>query len=298
VTQLTLSGVDGDSGLLQAVCSRYSQIEEITAAGLGMTRLALQSGTLQRLRLPKCLSLRDAVFDCPALTLLDVSGSEYVRVIRPFSHRADKALNRVSFALLLGLARSCPRLATLDLTGCMSVADDADAGVLMTSPTLEALAVLRLTDSGATDAVVNLVQFLCPNLAELDVSGCDTITEFATYLPSLRSVGVRLCPQLRRLVAHCPALQDVRVEQCALLATVEVKNPSLHSVTLRNCPQLGEVVLQCAALVQLDVSGTAVTDSTLTELALECPVLRSVLARGCRRVTLKRLRRGLHLMTA
>lgn len=202
----------------------------------------------------------------------------------------------MSFAVLASLGTSCPQLRSLSLRRCPRLGEETEAVAILTGPALPHLEELDLTESGATDAVVNLVQFQCAQLRHLSVSGCDALTEFTSYLPQLTSLQLHGSAALRRVILHCPLVATITIESCPLLAAVTIKNATIRSIALHSCPELADVVLQCPKLNALDVCGTRVSDDVLTELAVECQQLRVVQARGCKMLTLKRLRRGVQLL--
>eukprot|EP00698_Gefionella_okellyi_P025642 TRINITY_DN9453_c0_g1_i1.p1 TRINITY_DN9453_c0_g1~~TRINITY_DN9453_c0_g1_i1.p1 ORF type:complete len:1304 (+),score=223.00 TRINITY_DN9453_c0_g1_i1:48-3914(+) len=274
---LDVSGTNVSLDGLQRLIDAVPDLETLIARRLDGSMLSFKSASVKTLDVSDNYALSHVQLSCPGLL------------------RFVASRTRLTFMAVLAAARNCPSLTDLILHHCSQLKQDVDATAGLTGAALGQLNHLDLSASSANDAVVNLVQFVCPHLSQLLLSGCGELTEFASYLPKLTAVVLTGCRQLRRVIVHCASADTIRVEECAQLTTVDVKNHILHELVLRQCPVLEHIHLQCKQLQLLDVSGTSITDQLLNDLVLDS-ALERVTAIACKKLTLRSFHRGPQLV--
>ncbi|KAI9024722.1 hypothetical protein DFJ74DRAFT_767275 [Hyaloraphidium curvatum] len=168
--------------------------------------------------------------------------------------------------LLAHIGRRLPRLRLLDVRGCAGITShgvrallDASAVACAAQGDREASRLTHLTLSGLpllTDAALQAVGALCPELEQLEAAGCRLLTD----------VGVAA------LAAGCHALRNLDLEDC-----VGVGDAGVRSLAAGRCR---------ATLERLCLSFCEeVTDGSLVALVRHCPRLRALDLDNCGRIS-------------
>ncbi|XP_036919943.1 F-box/LRR-repeat protein 15 [Artibeus jamaicensis] len=184
---------------LVPVLARNPQLRSVALAGCGQlsrrTLGALAEGCprLQRLSLAHCdwvdgLALRGLVDRCPALEELDLTACRQLKdeAIVYLAQRCGSGLRSLSLAInanvgdtaIQELARNCPELEHLDLTGCLRV---------------------------GSDGVRTLAEY-CPALRSLRVRHCHRVAEPSLSRLRKRGVDIDVEPRLHQALV---LLQDM-----------------------------------------------------------------------------------------
>ncbi|KAM5321583.1 F-box/LRR-repeat protein 15 [Glossophaga mutica] len=184
---------------LVPVLARNPQLRSVALAGCGQlsrrTLGALAEGCprLQRLSLAHCdwvdgLALRGLVDRCPALEELDLTACRQLKdeAIMYLAQRCGSGLRSLSLAInanvgdtaIQELARNCPELEHLDLTGCLRV---------------------------GSDGVRTLAEY-CPALRSLRVRHCHRVAEPSLSRLRKRGVDIDVEPRLHQALV---LLQDM-----------------------------------------------------------------------------------------
>jgi len=242
---------------------------------------------------------------CPGLTHLDVAsigGAVTDKALQEVARHCPKlqflnATNNtgVSDLSIAEIARCCSQLQHL-LVSVWQVSDECIVCVAAHCPQLRTLK-LSCTGEPITDRAISEVASHCPMLECLFLPRNDFVTS-----GSIKAIA-RNCPMLRELylsvlrdretdevllavAQHCPKLQYLNVAHTGVSDTSVI-------VLAQRCPLLRHLVvadvrggvtdegvhavaLNCPRLQYLDISGAAVTEASLVQLALRCPDLRSV----------------------
>jgi len=116
------------------------------------------------------------------------------------------------------------------------------------------------------------------HLTTLLLAGCEDITDTA----------------LAHLAQHCPMLEHLDLSSCPV-TDIGVSNlvrfcRHLRTLSLRKCHHLSKIAFLNVArhlflLEKLNLSGTAVGDTVLQELAANCPLLNELELTDCKQVT-------------
>lgn len=184
---------------LVPVLARNPQLRSVALAGCGLlsrrTLGALAEGCprLQRLSLAHCdwvdgLALRGLVDRCPALEELDLTACRQLKdeAIVYLAQRCGSGLRSLSLAInanvgdtaIQELARNCPELEHLDLTGCLRV---------------------------GSDGIRTLAEY-CPALRSLRVRHCHRVAEPSLSRLRKRGVDIDVEPRLHQALV---LLQDM-----------------------------------------------------------------------------------------
>ena len=173
------------------------------------------------------------------------------------------------FSLLKNMLVSSAQISSIFSTGCFQhLQRFPQAGC--------AMKVLRLSHTQADDQLLNHVAKMCPKLNELDVTGCDSITDqglisIATHCSELRSV----------LASYISSVTDLAVLSLA------ARNPKLTRAHFSDCHQVTDIAVSglvrcCPALQSVHFSDCSkVTDSSMLVLAASCAHLRKLWLPGC-----------------
>ena len=167
---------------------------------------------------------------CPGLTILQARGSTGIResvlsdLLSGCAELATLGIAHcdVSDAALAALGAACPRLQSLDITGCSQITDVGLSHVASGCTalhTLKAAQCMRVTDAGIT-----AVARRTPLLRELDLSNCTAVGDqsvkaVAECCPELQGLAVCMLHSLTddglaALIRGCPKLQHLDVWSC------------------------------------------------------------------------------------
>eukprot|EP00978_Attheya_sp_CCMP212_P009339 scaffold22063_cov35-Attheya_sp.AAC.2 len=166
----------------------------------------------------------------------------------------------VTDAMLHEIARSCPKLARLLLSGCSQV---SDRGVLAIAEKCHRLQVLSLnrctkvTEHGIAGAVAD---HKLPEMTELYLRDCTLVTDqavltVAQYCPKLTTLAINRCSRVtnegvKALAKKCPYLQVLSLSGCPLVTDDGAKTVLEH----------------CLKIKTLDVDGTSISQAFQTEI--------------------------------
>ena len=163
----------------------------------------------------------------------------------------------VSDAELACLGRSCPQLNCLILDYHLD--NVTGAGLTAVARGCLQLQIMQLnTGKFDTKDILNLAP-LCPQLTELDLSQCRSVTNIA----------------LVAVAQHCPLLQKLSLSGCGPLAV-----PPVH----RGLGDVGIVPIleACTHITTLNLHGCPATDQTAFAIARQCPHLTELNIGGVR----------------
>uniref|UniRef100_F6WZP6 F-box/LRR-repeat protein 15 n=2 Tax=Didelphinae TaxID=126287 RepID=F6WZP6_MONDO len=184
---------------LEPVLSRNPGLRRVGLAGCGrlsrraLVTLSLSCAQLRCLSLAHCdwvdgLALRGLADRCPCLEALDLTACRQLRdtAVSYLAQRRGAQLRSLSLAVnanvgdatVQELARCCPQLEHLDLTGCLRV---------------------------RSDAIRTLAEY-CPRLRSLRVRHCHDVAESSLSVLRKRGVDIDVEPPLQRALV---LLQDV-----------------------------------------------------------------------------------------
>ncbi|KAM9065632.1 F-box/LRR-repeat protein 15 isoform 5-T5 [Sarcophilus harrisii] len=184
---------------LEPVLSRNPGLRRVGLAGCGrlsrraLVTLSLSCSQLRCLSLAHCdwvdgLALRGLADRCPCLEALDLTACRQLRdtAVAYLAQRRGAQLRSLSLAVnanvgdatVQELARCCPQLEHLDLTGCLRV---------------------------RSDAIRTLAEY-CPRLRSLRVRHCHDVAESSLSALRKRGVDIDVEPPLQRALV---LLQDV-----------------------------------------------------------------------------------------
>eukprot|EP00873_Tetraselmis_striata_P007890 jgi/Tetstr1/428154/TSEL_018205.t1 len=227
----------------------------------GLTELALPSAV----RGPE---LRGLLTAAPALTSLTLAGAD--------------DLGNEDLAVV---ARACPRLIRLDLTGCKRLTSDSAAPALARLRALQTLSLARCTR--LSDTVLGNLR-ACSALSELSLARCALLTDdglsalAAARSARLTALDLSGCDRLTghgvSRLAALPSLERLSLAWCANVADLRGLRdaggwPNLKSVDLSGCVKLSDASLAAAIagpgqrLQSLRLSGCErLTDNGLADL--------------------------------
>ncbi len=181
-------------------------------------------------------------------------------------------------AILLAAAAMCPNLVMLKVMASCPFSCEAIARVAQNCPALKILRVHHT--KGDFENVLLDVACARPSLEELEMLGCDDLTDLAIVrvmplLPGLARLKVPLCAALTdsSIIAaarHCHAIKVLNVGGCYKLTNASIMEvarncPGLTELDVNNCRRLGdasivEVARNCRDLRKLRVCDTLFTD--------------------------------------
>ena len=144
---------------------------------------------------------------------------------------------------------------------------------------------------------------LCPQLSELDLSrtyindldlvrgcegvqllrvlrlqSCKNIRSLSLHLRHLRILDVSNTAvtdeAVERIAQLAPALSVLFVSECSGIRSPHIASNTLTVLSLRSCDQLRSPTLECPSLAELDLSNTALSDSTLVAALSNVPMLQ------------------------
>eukprot|EP00899_Mesostigma_viride_P008396 jgi/Mesvir1/17558/Mv08803-RA.1 len=277
-------------------------VSNTDVSDLAISTVAKACGSsLRRLALSHCLGITDAALAevalyCGGLTELFVDGTRVkdagIAAVATSctSLRRLVVPHRVNDRSIGLVARCCPRLEHLGVTGCKRVTDSSIVSIASACPRLrrlDATASVRLTDESAfalaencpglqrlrlrytrvSDAGIKAVARSCEELRHLDVGGCNSVTD--------DGVGciAGCCQRLQHLSVHaCRSVTDASICQvaknCSRLQSLDVSRTAITAVGI------SAIASCCHELLRLDMrlSGQA-GGRSLATLADGCPRL-------------------------
>ena len=158
------------------------------------------------------------------------------------------------------IAGTCAGLVAVTLDECQKVTDD---GIdCLTDVCGESLEQISLQDvKGVTDVGVAFISTRCPQLRELNISGCGRITDVAML--NLAENNADTLSVLK--AARCPFISDKGAQRIG-------PESSFHEISIANCPRItdvgfGEITQRSKLIRKLDASGLIeVTDDGVRTL--------------------------------
>ena len=180
----------------------------------------------------------------------------------------------VSDARFKELVECCPKLEDVDLSHCFSISDVGVASLVRLCPGLHTLSIsgTHVTEKGLASFGED-----CRNMKKINLEGLaisDTgLQKIAKVFPNLEDVDL----------SRCPTITDVEVASLVLLW------PGLHTldlsrtqVTDTGLASLGE---GCRALKKISLYRLEISDSGLLKIAQGCPWLEDVDLERCSSIT-------------
>ncbi|KAK1257058.1 hypothetical protein QJS04_geneDACA019212 [Acorus gramineus] len=208
---------------------------------------------LEELGLSGCSNITDSglsvlVDGCHHIKLLDVSKCSKIGDIgvSKVAKTCNSSLNtlklldchKIGDVSIYSLSASCPNLDTLVIGGCQNISDESIKSLVHSCS--ESLRQLRMDWClNISDSSLSCVFSKCRNLAALDISCCDRVTD-ATFL-GLKRAGYRSSLKVLR-ASNCP-----RITVSAISLILEFCE-SLEHLDVRSCPQITEVSCSEAGL--------------------------------------------------
>jgi F-box and leucine-rich repeat protein 2/20 len=246
-----------------------------------LNTIATTFGVLQQLRLNHCPSITNAGLKAVArrrgASLLNIS-------VAHCAHITDEAIEV--------LVQSCPRLQSIDISGCCGVFDRS----LIALAKLRSLKCIQLNDcSNITDSAVTvlLLSLSAGIIRDIGLLGCSTLTdESLRHIYEQRTISGykrhNYCKQLQTLKLGATAnVTDQTVRRIAAACT------SLQSLHLIDMPQVGSddtlaTISDISALTDLQLCGLQrVSDAGIHALfsGLNPPALFTLNLQRCIKVT-------------
>jgi F-box/leucine-rich repeat protein 2/20 len=180
---------------------------------------------------------------------------------------------------VIALAKSCPLLTRINVSGCRELTDVAcTAGLAAHGHRFVRVGLARCNK--LTDAGMQALASSAQGLHSLDVGFCDRITDVG-----VASVA-RKCPQLRWLDLTC----CIQVTSAALVV-LSGHARELRVLSVRGCTHVSDaglaaVAAGCPFLADLNVwMCPLVTDDGVGSVIRRCPLLQSLAVCGCALVT-------------
>ncbi|GAX74667.1 hypothetical protein CEUSTIGMA_g2115.t1 [Chlamydomonas eustigma] len=93
----------------------------------------------------------------------------------------------------------------------------------------------------------------CPKLTELDLSDCSSLEYVMLQSPSLRTLRLKGCQNINKVLIHCPHLTSLEMMDNPRLETIMIWSDELVSVDLSGCTGIYTLKLQCPALQEKKV---------------------------------------------
>lgn len=160
---------------------------------------------------------------------------------------------------LINMARGYPNLTKLTLLGCIKITDN---GVIDLAKNCTKLTELRLQGlllpglMNISSAGVEAIATHCPDLTQLDLAGCDKITDSAVLALSIR------CPNFTYLgLERCSKITDEGLGHLSNLEKLQVLNlERCYEITDKSIIELAKI---CPDLTRLYLRDTQVTDTGL-----------------------------------
>jgi hypothetical protein len=244
-----LSGTDEGTALLVALLTRFRHVAAFTSNFWRITNADV-AAVAQR---------------CPRLLSMTL---RYPPLIVP---RFEREMKLLTGDFVLALAKFCPLLQKIFVSGCPAMNDAAIAALAEQCPHLTSVHFEHPgVGSNVTDAAIVAVAKHCPGLVSIRCP--------CWYLLTATAVTA--------LVEGCPGLADVDLTHCnnistASLVQLALGTPLLRSIKLNYCRQLttgglSTLVKQRPGLVLVDFGKTKVSDGCIRSLAVHSPTLTSL----------------------
>lgn len=93
----------------------------------------------------------------------------------------------------------------------------------------------------------------CPKLAELDLSECATLDYVMVQSQAIRTLVIKGCQSLTKVLIHCPHLNKVVVQDNPKLETIMIWSEDLIELDLTGCTNIYSLQLQCPSLLDTKV---------------------------------------------
>lgn len=293
ISSLSLAGSkqvkEETCALIGSLCPELRQVSFANCTGVtsgAVTHIARCCPLLESIDLSGCVHIQDAAIHelargCKRLTDVNLTGCTKIssETMRGFYQQCDNIEN-LSMASCTQVTDPVfemlgARLMNLDLSDCNQITDNA---VLHIAEKGDRLETLKLSGKGITDKSVQSVAASSPHLIEIDLRGCDQITDMAVHT---LAGG---CKQLKKLfLANCRSL-TARAFAPALLPS---KLLVLQQLDLSQCTQVNDEALSfisesCPALHMLSVAGCeAISDLGITKVAEGCRALHNLVLDRC-----------------
>ncbi|KAG0381133.1 SCF ubiquitin ligase complex subunit [Mortierella sp. AD032] len=175
----------------------------------------------------------------------------------------------VTDAVLLSVARFCPKLHTLYLAGCAALTDDS---VVQLAASCKSLKRIKLSQCVLlTDRSILALTQHCPHLMEIDVTNCNLMTNTAIQsvvqsLPHIRDINMTFLANLSDLAfSAIPLGTNSSTLQLPSTSLISHRFDQLRVLNLTSC--------------------VLITDETLARIIPAAPRLRNLTLTKCDRIT-------------
>ncbi|KIY74192.1 RNI-like protein [Cylindrobasidium torrendii FP15055 ss-10] len=186
--------------------------------------------------------------------------------------------------LIIGVARTAPRIQGLNLTGCSLVTDAAIMEVARNCPQMRRIKMSHL--ESLTDQSIQALATSCPLLLEIDINHCKLITDNA----------------IRQIWLHCDNVRELRFAHCELLTdlafpvphkqnpVIDNNNPFPNNKPAEELPPLilGNRMLEHMRMLDLTAC-SKITDEAIEGIISHAPRIRNLSLPKCSQITDKGL---------
>ena len=185
---------------------------------------------------------------------------------------------------LIGLARHCSSLRSLDVGACNGMLEFegvdriTDEGIIELARQTTSLTSLDISFRSCSDAGLFEIAKHCSSLQDLDISSCRMITDTGVIEIA------KQCASLKKLdICSC------RITDAALIG-ISQHCTSLHSLLLVQCMRITdtgviEVAKHCTDLISLNARFCNITDKSLSAIAKHCKNLKTLMFGECTKIT-------------
>lgn len=244
------------------------------ASDLGICSIAEGCQNLERFALRKCPRVSDH------------GVSSFTKRAESLESLQLEECHRITQCGLFGTLTNCgEKLKALGFVNCLGI-QDFDAGFPLTSPchSLKSLTIQNCPRFG--DASLVMLGRLCPNLAYINLTRLQNITD-AGIQPLIQSSEARL---IKVNLSGCANLTDRSVTDIAKLHGETLELLNLDGCRYITDVSLTEIASNCLFLRELDVSRCGITDTGIADLAAAKQISLQIFSiAGCCLVTEKSL---------
>ncbi|KAE9448192.1 hypothetical protein C3L33_19910, partial [Rhododendron williamsianum] len=269
------AALSGAAGLRDVRMDKCLDLSDV-----GLAKVAVGCGRLERLSLKWCLEISDLGVTSDSI--------QAIGTLQKLEVLAMAGCGLVDDNALRFLGHGCPSLQVLDVSRCDKVSSFGLVSVI------RGHIGLRQLDAGVTDK--GLVELLsaCPNMKILNLTCCDSITDaavsaIAEYCRSLLSLKVESCNLLTEKSLHllgssslllkdldltdCSGVNDAGKLKCGLCTNISAKG-------------LSHIASNCSKIRELDLYRcTGIGDDGLAALSSGCKKLKQLNLSYCNEVT-------------
>jgi len=212
---------------------------------------------------------------CPFLKYLNLSWNQNITHVgfghiakMRYLHELNLSFTNLDDACLRAIIDGClphdwsyPGLEILDLSGCRRLTAQGIAAIVELKNLKELRIGLTATDNAGLMAIVNG----CPKLRQVDVSGCDQLTNLTFTSDTLITLCLIGCGRLTHLEVRSESLREFYLSWCHRFVNSINITPSLETLDLSQCYGL--------------------TDGGLDEMTKNCPKLKKLSVLRCDRIS-------------